>query len=64
MLRSNDEKKLSKEESSKSERHREYQLFNASEAKKGITAVIITNHRVSEIKSLHIVLEIVQLFPN
>lgn len=58
MLRSNDEKKLSKEESSKSERHREYQLFNASEAKKGITAVIITNHRVSEIKSLHIVLEI------
>ena len=58
MLHSNDEEKLSKEKRSESVRHKQYQLFNACEAKKGITVVIITNRRVSEIKSLQIVLEI------
>ena len=58
MLHSNDEEKLSKEKRSESVRHKQYQLCNACEAKKGITVVIITNRRVSEIKSLYIVLEI------
>lgn len=58
MSLSNDEEKLAKEKRSTSKGRRQYQLFNVCESRKGITVVIITNRKVSEIKSLYIVLEI------